>query len=83
MGVGMPEESANPPASEPEESGELMYVRCSVCGEWLGVKPGGLHLISHGLCPACQERELKRLMEELARRRKPWGSAAGNDSNTD
>jgi len=35
------------------DSGELMYVKCSYCGEWLDVKPGGMNLISHSICPKC------------------------------
>lgn len=36
-----------------EDSGELMYVKCSYCGVWLDVQPGRMNQISHSICPAC------------------------------
>ena len=56
---------------EPEDDGaSLMYVRCSVCGEWLDVKPGQLNWVSHGLCPACHTSEMARIGLILEERRK-------------
>lgn len=40
---------------------ELMPVRCAYCGNWMDVKPGKINAISHGACPECYERELRRL----------------------
>lgn len=54
--------SAKPPPDEaPQESGELMYVKCAGCGKWMDVKPGHLNSISHSLCPACYAQEIRKL----------------------
>lgn len=68
-------ESATNPTSD-EESGELMYVRCSLCGEWMDVKPGRLNWISHGLCPPCHIKEMARIQIFLDERRKLRGDCA-------
>lgn len=47
----------------PEESGELMYVKCAECGRWLDVKPGGMNKVSHTLCKECLEKQLRELDE--------------------
>ena len=41
-----------------------MYVRCSVCGKWMDVKPGQMNMISHSFCPACYEEEMRKLKRE-------------------
>ncbi len=53
-----------------EDSGELMYVRCSLCGEWMDVKPGRLNWVSHGLCVECHIKEMARIRIFLDERRK-------------
>jgi hypothetical protein len=53
-----------------EDRGELMYVRCCLCGEWLDVKPGKLNWVSHGLCPPCLAKEMARIGQFLEERRK-------------
>jgi hypothetical protein len=61
-------------ASPDEDSGELMYVRCSLCGEWMDVKPGRLNWVSHGLCPTCHDKEMARIrifLEERGRAIRP------------
>ncbi len=61
----------NTETPEPEdEVASLMYVRCSVCGEWMDVKPGKLNWVSHGLCPACHKSEIARIGLILEERRK-------------
>ena len=50
-----------PSDAAPQESGELMYVKCAGCGKWMDVKPGHLNSISHSLCPACYELEIRKL----------------------
>ena len=42
-------------------SGQLMYVKCSACGSWMDVKPGGMNQVSHGLCEDCFRNEMKKL----------------------
>jgi hypothetical protein len=49
------------PKPGPEASAELMPVKCAVCGEWMDVKPGHINFISHGICPACYEKALRKL----------------------
>lgn len=49
---------------EQPDSAELMYVRCAVCGAWMGVKPGQMNLISHSFCPACYAEEMRKLNRE-------------------
>jgi hypothetical protein len=56
-----------------EDSGELMYVRCSLCGEWMDVKPGRLNWVSHGLCAICHDQEMARIRIFLDDRRKKRG----------
>jgi uncharacterized OB-fold protein len=54
-------------ATSPEtgaDSGELMYVKCASCGKWMDVKPGHLNSISHSLCPACYDQEMRKLPPE-------------------
>lgn len=66
------EQIQTPAPSPPEsdgESAELMYVRCSVCGEWLDAKPGKMGRISHGLCPVCHLLEMERFKLFLDERR--------------
>jgi hypothetical protein len=59
------------PTADPEEdNGELMYVRCALCGEWMDVKPGKLNWVSHGLCPSCHAKEMTRIGLFLEERRK-------------
>ena len=58
-----------PPENAPEESAELMYVKCAGCGKWMDVKPGHLNSISHSLCPACYEREIRKLEQGTPDRR--------------
>lgn len=58
------------PVSPEEDTGELMYVRCSLCGEWLDVKPGRLNFVSHGLCPECHAKEMSRIRIFLEERRR-------------
>ena len=70
----MTESESNPKSDE--ESGELMYVRCSLCGEWMDVKPGRLNWISHGLCPPCHIKEMARIRIFLEERRKLRGDCA-------
>ncbi len=53
-----------------EDNGELMYVRCSLCGEWLDSKPGRVNWISHGVCPVCYVKEVARIELFLEERRK-------------
>jgi len=45
---------------------ELMYVKCSLCGCWMGVKPGRVNVISHSLCEGCYEQEMAKLRQEGA-----------------
>lgn len=45
---------------KPEESGELMYVKCAYCGKWLDVKPGQINWVSHGICDECLQKELRK-----------------------
>ncbi len=59
-----------PTTGHDEDSGELMYVRCALCGEWMDVKPGKLNWVSHGLCPPCHEKEMARIGLFLEERRK-------------
>lgn len=42
-------------------SAELMYVKCSVCGKWMDVKPGHMNGISHSFCPECYAAEMSKL----------------------
>jgi len=63
-------ENASPDKKKPSEAGELMYVRCARCGQWLDVKPGRINAVSHGLCPECFALEMGRLDQEDDRRRK-------------
>ncbi|MFO7535683.1 MAG: hypothetical protein R6X19_08390 [Kiritimatiellia bacterium] len=58
--------------SEPAEgdTGELMYVRCSLCGEWMDVKPGKMNWVSHGLCSRCHMQEMDRIRIFLGERRR-------------
>ena len=44
--------------TDTRESGELMYVQCMYCREWMGVKPGKIGDISHSVCPECSEKLL-------------------------
>jgi hypothetical protein len=53
-----------------DDTGELMYVRCSLCGEWMDVKPGKLNWVSHGLCPPCHIKEMARIRIFLDERRR-------------
>ena len=46
------------------DDAELMYVRCSVCGKWMDVKPGQMNLISHSFCPECYAEEMRKLKRE-------------------
>lgn len=53
------------PMDRPTDLGvELMYVKCSLCGCWMGVKPGRVNVISHSLCAACYEDEMAKLKAE-------------------
>ena len=45
----------------PEESAELMYVKCAYCGKWMDVKPGNMTWVSHSLCEECLAKEMKKL----------------------
>lgn len=50
--------------TKPEPSsigGQLMYVKCSDCGSWMDVKPGGMNQVSHSLCSDCFQKQMKRL----------------------
>jgi hypothetical protein len=69
----MSELESDPQAED--DSGALMYVRCSLCGEWMDVKPGRLHWISHGLCPVCHDKEMARIRLFLDERRRKRGDA--------
>lgn len=53
--------TAAPPADEGKEGAELMYIRCSVCGKWMDVKPGHINYISHSFCPECYAVEMRKL----------------------
>lgn len=44
-----------------DTSAELMYVKCSVCGKWMDVKPGHINGISHSFCPECYSNEMRKL----------------------
>ena len=57
--------STRPPAPDEEESAELMFVKCAVCGVWMDVKPGHINHISHSYCPACYEKEMRKLNREV------------------
>lgn len=39
-----------------KDTGELMYVQCSYCREWLDVKPGQMNEITHSICPVCMKK---------------------------
>jgi hypothetical protein len=69
----MSELESDPQAED--DSGALMYVRCSLCGEWMDVKPGHLNWISHGLCPVCHDKEMARIRLFLDERRRKRGDA--------
>lgn len=58
------------PISPDDDTGELMYVRCSLCGEWMDSKPGRLNWVSHGLCPVCHDKEMARIRIFLEERRR-------------
>ncbi len=51
---------------EPEDSGELMYVKCAYCGKWLDVKPGQMNWVSHGLCDDCLKQELEKFKNPVS-----------------
>lgn len=51
------------PDMNSNNSAELMYVRCASCGKWMDVKPGAMNQVTHGICTACLEGELRRLNE--------------------
>ena len=55
--------TGNHSAAESSHAGQLMYVRCAACGDWLDVKPGHMNQISHSLCPACFQKEMDRIDE--------------------
>ena len=57
----------------PDDSGELMYVRCAQCGQWMDVKPGAMNKVSHSLCASCLDTALKGLDGE--ERKSPGGAA--------
>lgn len=59
--VSAPDNKADGEEASQQKSAELMYVRCANCGAWLGVKPGRINSISHGLCPPCYAKEIKKL----------------------
>jgi hypothetical protein len=42
------------------DNAELMYVKCSYCGQWLDVKPGKMNQISHAICPDCFKKEMRK-----------------------
>ena len=42
--------------TEHDESGELMYIRCAYCREWIGVKPGNMGDVSHTVCDKCMAK---------------------------
>lgn len=48
------------------EQAELMYIKCSVCGKWMDVKPGNINFISHSYCPTCYEAAMKKLRTKPA-----------------
>lgn len=60
-----------PPAEDDESGAELMYVRCSVCGKWLDVKPGHINYISHTFCPECYAAEMQKLNRDAEPRKGP------------
>jgi hypothetical protein len=62
MGQQQSSNSSSDATSEPE-SAELMYVKCSVCGKWMDVKPGHLNYISHSLCKTCYDSEMRKLSQ--------------------
>ena len=50
--------SHEPKPTARKDIGELMYVRCAGCGEWLDVKPGNMNMISHGFCQKCFDEQI-------------------------
>jgi len=52
---------------EPQgECSELMCVKCSYCDRWMDAKPGRMNTVSHGVCEACFEKEMRRLGADAA-----------------
>ncbi len=47
-----------------ESGAELMAVKCSICGDWMDVKPGHINYISHGICPRCYVEEMRKLARD-------------------
>jgi len=59
-----PVSNTRPTSPGEEESAELMYIKCAVCGAWMDVKPGHINHISHSFCPTCYEAEMRKLNRE-------------------
>jgi ssDNA-binding Zn-finger/Zn-ribbon topoisomerase 1 len=54
-----------------KEGGELMYVRCAYCREWLDVKPGRINEVTHTVCPKCMKKVMGRRLRRPGRGSRP------------
>jgi hypothetical protein len=53
---------------KPINDAELTYIVCAYCREFIDVKQGSMYSITHGICPDCYKKEMKKIEEQIKNR---------------